>query len=137
MKRKLLALGATLIMVLGITACSAPDSVEEYYTQPEVQESVHAQIETMKSDYSGLYSDIGYTVEDNTFTYWFKFAEQIEDVDSAAEQLKNSSSQEMLADIVSNVEKECGISGITGAYVYYNADGSVIFEDSYTSTPES
>lgn len=134
MKRRLLALGATMIMVLGITACFAPDSVEEYYTQPAVQESVNAQIETMKSDYIGLYSDLGYTVEGNTFTYWFKFAEQIEDVDSAAEQLKSSASQEMLSDIVANVEKECGISGITGAYVYYNADGSIIYEDSYTST---
>lgn len=135
MKRRIAALGASLLMAFAITACT-PSTVEEYYTQDEVKESVDAQIEVMKADYIGIFSDMGYTVEENTFTYWFKFAEQVEDVDTAAQELKNSISEETLQDIVRNVQKECGISEVTGSYLYYNADGSVILEHSYTYTAE-
>ena len=133
MKRRIAALGASLLMTFALTACT-PSTVEEYYTQDEVKESVDAQIEVMKADYIGIFSDMGYTVEENTFTYWFKFAEQVEDVDTAAQELKDSISEETLQDIVRNVQKECGISEVTGSYLYYNADGSVILEHSYTYT---
>lgn len=133
MKRRIAALGASLLMAFALTACT-PSTVEEYYTQDEVKESVDAQIEVMKADYIGIFSDMGYTVEENTFTYWFKFAEQVEDVDTAAQELKDSISEETLQDIVRNVQKECGISEVTGSYLYYNADGSVILEHSYTYT---
>lgn len=133
MKKRIAALGASLLMAFALTACT-PSTVEEYYTQDEVKESVDAQIEVMKADYIGIFSDMGYTVEENTFTYWFKFAEQVEDVDTAAQELKDSISEETLQDIVRNVQKECGISEVTGSYLYYNADGSVILEHSYTYT---
>lgn len=129
-------MGVALIMALSLTACFAPNSVEDYYTQREIQESVDAQMETMKNDYIGIFSDLGYTVEDNTFTYWFKFAEQVEDTETAAAELEASAPEDMLVEIVSNVEKECGITGITGSYIYYNADGTVILEKSYTSPQE-
>ncbi len=135
MKKRIVALGASLLMAFALTACT-PSTVEEYYTQDEVKESVDAQIEVMKADYIGIFSDMGYTVEENTFTYWFKFAEQVEDVDTAAQELKDSISEETLQDIVRNVQKECGISEVTGSYLYYNADGSVILEHSYTYTAE-
>lgn len=133
MKKRFAALGASLLLALALTACT-PSTVEEYYMQDELKESVDAQIESMKADYIGIYSDLGYTVEENTFTYWFKFAVQVEDVEGAAQQLKDSISEETLQDIVRNVQKECNINEVTGSYVYYNADGSVILEHSYTYT---
>ncbi len=133
MKKRLVTLGVSLLMAFALTACT-PSTVEEYYMQDELKESVDAQIEVMKADYIGLYSDLGYTVEENTFTYWFKFAEQVEDVETAAQELKASISEETMEDIVRNVQKECGISEVIGSYVFYNADGSVILEHSYTYT---
>ena len=135
MKKRFVALGASLLMAFALTACT-PSTVEEYYTQPELAESVNAQIEVMKADYIGLYSDMGYTVEDNTFTYWFKFAQQVEDVDTVAQQLKDSISEETMEDIVRNVQKECGIDEVIGRYVFYNADDTVVLEQSYTYTAE-
>ncbi|MBQ8246936.1 MAG: DUF4854 domain-containing protein [Lachnospiraceae bacterium] len=133
MKKRLLALVAAMVMVLSLVACGAPATVEEYYTQPEIKEALDSQIEQMKGSYTGVYSDLGYEVSGNTFTYWFQFADQIEDADAAAEQLEGSLTDEMLSGIVSDVESECGVTGITCEYIYYNADGSVIFQDSYTS----
>ena len=133
MKKKLLALVAAMIMVIGLVACGAPATVEEYYTQPLIKESLDSQINAMKGDYAGIYSDLGYTVEGNTFTYWFKFAEQVEDVDAAASQLDAALTDDVFAGIVKDIETECGVTGLTGGYIYYNADGSVIFEDSYST----
>lgn len=133
MKKRLIVLVAAMAMLLSLVACGAPATVEEYYTQPVVKESLDSQIEEMKGQYTSVYSDLGYTVEGNTFTYWFKFAEQIEDAETAASQLESSITEEMLSGIVADVESECGVTGITCEYIYYNADGTVIFEDSYTS----
>lgn len=133
MKKRLLALVAAMVMVIGLVACSAPATVEEYYTQPAIKSALDAQIENMKGSYTGVYSDLGYEVSGNTFTYWFQFADQIEEVEAAADQLEASLTDEMLADIVSDVEGECGVTGITCEYIYYNADGSVLYKDSYTN----
>jgi len=133
MKKRLLVLVVAMIMVLGLFACGKPATVEEFYTQPVVKEALDAQIDNMKGNFAGVYSDLGYEVSGNTFTYWFQFADQIEDVDAAASQLEASLTDDMLAGIVSDVEGECGITGITCEYIYYNADGSIIYQDSYSS----
>ncbi len=133
MKKRLLALVAAMVMVLSLVACGAPATVEEYYTQPAVKSALDAQIDEMKTGYTSVYSDLGYKVSGNTFTYWFQFADQIEDADAAAEQLEANLTDDMLSSIVSDVESECGVTGITCEYIYYNADGSIIFQDSYTS----
>ncbi len=133
MKKRILALVAAMVMVIGLVACGAPATVEEYYTQPAVKSALDSQIESMKGSYAGVYSDLGYEVSGNTFTYWFQFADQIEEVDAAADQLEASLTDEMMSGIVSDVESECGVTGITCEYIYYNADGSVLFQDSYSS----
>ncbi len=133
MKKRILVLVTAMIMVLGMVACGKAATVEEYYSQPAIKSALDEQIDAMKDDYTGIYSDLGYTVEGNTFTYWFQFETQIEDVEGAAAQLEASLTDDMLLDIVTGVENECGVSGITCAYVYYNADGSVLYQDSYTN----
>ncbi len=133
MKKRLLALVAVMVMALCLVACGKASTVEEYYTQPAIKSALDSQIDSMKGSYAGVYSDLGYEVSGNTFTYWFQFADQIKEVDAAADQLEASLTDDMLAGIVSDVESECGVKGITCEYIYYNADGSVIFQDSYTS----
>lgn len=133
MKKRILALIAVMVMVLSLVACGSAATVEEYYTQPLIKSALDSQIEDMKGEYTGIYSDLGYTVEGNTFTYWFKFATQIDDVDGAAAQLKANLSDDMMSQLVSDVESECGVTGITCGYIYYNADGSILYQDSYSS----
>ena len=111
----------------------AEPTVEDYYTQPSVQLGLDAQLEEMKESYKDVYSDLGYEVEGNTFTYWFRFKDQVADPDEAAEILEESITEDMLEDIVRDVESECGVEGITCIYIYYNADGSIIYQNSYST----
>ena len=108
-------------------------TVEDYYTQPFIKEALDAQIESMKESYSSTYKDLGYEVSGNTFTYWFQYADQLSNTDAVAEQLEASLTEDMLADVVADVEAECGVTGITCCYIYYNADGSIIYQDSYST----
>ncbi len=133
MKKRLVILFAAMAMVLSLVACGKPATVEEYYTQPIVKQALDAEIDSLKSDSTSVYSDLGYSVEGNTFTYWFQFATQIEDVETAAAQLESAMTDEMMSGIVADVETECGVTGITCEYIYYNADGSVIYQDSYST----
>lgn len=133
MKKRILTLIAAMVMVLGLVACAAPATVEEFYTQPVIKAALDEQIESMKGDYVGIYSDLGYSVSGNTFTYWFKFETQIEDVEGAAAQLDAALTDEMMSQLVTDVEAECGVTGITCEYIYYNADGSVLYQDSHTN----
>jgi len=79
------------------------------------------------------YADLGYEVDGNTFTYWFQFKNQIADVDTAAELLESRITEDMMSGIVESVEEECGVTGITCCYIYYNADGTVIYQNSYST----
>ncbi len=111
----------------------AEPTVEDYYTQPFVQMGLEAQLEEMKEYYKDMYSDLGIEVEGNTLTYWFQLKEQIPNPDAAAKELEESITEEMLEDVVSDVESECGVEGITCVYIYYNADGSIIYQNSYST----
>ncbi|MBE5886221.1 MAG: DUF4854 domain-containing protein [Lachnospiraceae bacterium] len=133
MKKRLVILFAAMAMVLSLVACGKPATVEEYYTQPIVKQALDAEIDSLKNDSTSVYSDLGYSVEGNTFTYWFQFATQIEDVETAATQLEAAMTDEMMSGIVADVETECGVTGITCEYIYYNADGTVIYQDSYST----
>lgn len=133
MKKRLVILFAAMAMVLSLVACGKPATVEEYYTQPIVKQALDAEIDSLKNDSTSVYSDLGYTVEGNTFTYWFQFATQIEDVETAATQFEAAMTDEMMSGIVADVETECGVTGITCEYIYYNADGTVIYQDSYST----
>ena len=130
MKKRLVILFAAMAMVLSLVACGKPATVEEYYTQPIVKQALDAEIDSLKNDSTSVYSDLGYSVEGNTFTYWFQFATQIE---TAATQLEAAMTDEMMSGIVADVETECGVTGITCEYIYYNADGTVIYQDSYST----
>lgn len=108
-------------------------TVEDYYTQPSVKLALDAQIDAMKESYKDEYADLGYEIDGNTFTYWFQFKDQIADVDKAAELLESRITEDMMSGIVESVEEECGVTGITCCYIYYNADGTVIYQNSYST----
>ncbi len=131
MKKRLLTLLVAMIMVLSLAACGKPATVEEYYSQPVLKEALDSQMEELKASYNGVYSDLGYDLDGNTFIYYYQYAVQIEDVDSAKQQLAASLTDEMMAGIVSDVSAECGVADVTLKYTFYNADGSVLYEDSY------
>lgn len=136
MKRKIKVLFLTVVIALNLIACSsAPTTAEEYYTRPVVKAALDAQIEkegeTLKAQMQGICSDFGYEVKGNTFTYWYKLTDQIGDSAVAKEQLEGSITEAQLSEMVTSIEEECGIEGITLQYIYYKSDGSVLCEISH------
>ncbi len=117
----------------GSSGSNGGRTVEDYYTQPMIKEPLDMMIEEMKDTYSSTYKDLGYEVSGNTFTYWFQYADQYDNPEALAAQLEASITEDMLKDVVADVEKECGVTGITCFYIYYNADGSIIYQNSYST----
>ena len=135
MKKKLLTLLTLGILAIGVCGCAAkPSTVEEYYTRPAYQAALDEQIADFEESYSSTYSDIGYELSGTTFTYTYTFAQQLEDVDSAKSQLDASLTDSSVADALSSLAEETGVTDtITIEYVYYNADGSEIFRKSFSN----
>ena len=131
MKKRLLTLLVAMIMVFSLVACGKPATVEEYYSQPVIKEALDSQMEELKASYEGVYSDLGYKLEGNTFIYYYQYAVQIEEVEEAKKIVADSLTEEMMAGIVADVSSECGIEDVTLKYSFYNADGSLIYEDTY------
>lgn len=113
------------------SATAQTGTLEEYYSQPQIKADLDEQMTSLKETYNDVYSDLGYELDGNTFTYYYKYASQISNANSAAEQLEASFTDEYMQGIIDSVAEECGIEDITLKYVFYNADGSVIFEDTY------
>ncbi len=134
MKKRLLVLFTAIVMVFCLTACgSKPSTLEEYYTRPAYKTALDQQIEAVATQMADAYSDISYSVKENTFTYNYTFATQIPDVESAKQALKEAMPEEQLATLAESIEKESGVTGIVLEYSYYNADGTLIDTITYST----
>lgn len=133
MKKKLLIVCTALMLALGLTACGKASTLEEFYSQPKYQSAIEEQYESMRSSYADTYSDMDYKIEGNTFTYTYTFAEQIDDSNLSAMQ-KNigDSLSSSVGSTIDGIEEESGITGISVQYIYYNNDGTEIFNETYT-----
>lgn len=133
MKKKLLLLFTMVILAFSLTSCSKPSTIEEFYTRPAYQAALDEQMESFRTAYSSMYSDIDYELSGNTFTYTYTLATQIDDVEGAKQTLESSLSASDVSSAIDDMEEETGITGITVEYVYYNNDGSEIFRKSFTN----
>jgi len=138
MKRKLTVLILAMVMVLNLVACGGKaTTAEEYYTKPVIKAALDEQIKTEKealmAQMAGICTDMGYEVNGNTFTYWYNLSSQLPTNEATKEQLENSMSEAQLTQVVSDIEEECGVEGVTVEFVYYKADGSEFCKISHTN----
>lgn len=134
MKKKLLVLATTLLLAVNVVACSKPSTLEGYYSKPVIKEAFDEELESLKETYSSTYSDIAYSITENTITYTYTLAEQIDD--DAVESLETSLNAESLDSQIADIEEATGITGISVEYIYLNADGNEIFRKTYTRETE-
>ena len=113
-------------------AISGP-TLEDYYTQPGIQEAVDEQIDEARVQYADTYSDVGWYVYENTFTYWYEFKNPVADPEAMENQIRTNLSNSNLSDLVEMMEQQTGVTGITIEYIYYNSDGSLICSVEYSS----
>ena len=107
-------------------------SLEEYYSQEDVFNETMAAIEEVYQNYTDTYSDMGFSVVDNTFTYQYYYAEEMEDPEAVAASIIDSlsaTSDEDKEMIGRGVSGESGItSGFSVVYEYYQPDETFIVD---------
>ena len=128
MMKKLLGLILCCVMVvMTMTSCGSPSTLEEYIAEnPEAEEGI---------DSVAASSGMEIEIKDNTLTYIYKYdttytAEYVDYMkgimDSALDNM--SSTFESLG---TQLEDETGIDGIVIKVLYQNGDGSAILEKDF------
>ena len=128
MVKKLVALlVCCVLVVMTMTSCGSPSTLEEYVADNSAAEE---SIESIASA-SGMEIEI----KENTLTYIYKYTttytdEQVEYMKSAMDSaLDNMSST--FESLGTQLEDETGISGIIIKVIYQNGDGSEILEKEF------
>jgi len=101
-------------------------TLEDFYNQPMVKEAIDAEFENLRPQYEDSYSDMGWYVIGNTFTYWYEYKEPIIDIESAAAQIESNLSDDVIRPVAEEMEETTGIDGICIEYIYYNPDGTTV-----------
>ncbi len=132
MKRRLLIIAAIAMLALGLTACGKPATVEEFYSRELYKAAMEEQITQLEETYADTYSDIGYSLSGNTFTYTYTYKMQIDDAAGLKKNLESALTQDAVDDSITALEEETGITGVSVQYIYYNADGTEIYNQTFS-----
>lgn len=132
MKRRLLIIAAIAMLALGLTACGKPATVEEFYSRELYKAAMEEQITQLEETYADTYSDIGYSLSGNTFTYTYTYKMQIDDTAGLKKNLESALTQDAVDDSITALEEETGITGVSVQYIYYNADGTEIYNQTFS-----
>ena len=132
MKRRLLIIAAIAMLALGLTACGKPATVEEFYSRELYKAAMEEQITQLEETYADTYSDIGYSLSGNTFTYTYTYKMQIDDTAGLKKNLESALTQDAVDDSSTALEEETGITGVSVQYIYYNADGTEIYNQTFS-----
>ena len=127
MKRRLLIIAAIAMLALGLTACGKPATVEEFYSRELYKAAMEEQITQLEETYADTYSDIGYSLSGNTFTYTYTYKMQIDDTAGLKKNLESALTQDAVDDSITALEEETGITGVSVQYIYYFAERNYSF----------
>ncbi|MBQ8148034.1 MAG: DUF4854 domain-containing protein [Lachnospiraceae bacterium] len=133
MKKKLVALLFAGLLAICLVGCSKPANLEEYFEKPAVKESMDQEVAAQKLANSDTFSDIGYSISGNTFTFTYTSAMQIDNVPLVSSQLDAALTQSSVEPFINDLEDSTGFDDITIQYIYYNNDGSVLLDKSFTN----
>lgn len=133
MKKKLLLLLTAALLALGLVACGKASTLEDFYSKPLYTEAMDSQIASYEETYASTYSDIDWSVSDNTLTYSYTYAVQVEDVNALKSNLDANLTNEAVAPSITDLEEETGITGVSIQYIYYNNDGTEIYNKTFSN----
>ena len=129
--KKVVALLACAMLVVSMAACGTV-TLETFYGNAIAKAALDKECEEQLGQLSDVYSDISYEVVGNKFMYKVTVKGQVELSEADIESLK-ASHEVQLDSLGPAVKSETGIKdSIEMGYIYYNEDGSVIFEISKT-----
>lgn len=110
-------------------------TLSDYFAEPGVQEQMDADIAAAKENYASTYSDIRREVDGNTLVYIYVYKDPIpeDSLEEFQESIDASLSQTITdQNLIGIMEQQSGVSGISLQYIYYNPDGTEIFNKTYS-----
>ncbi|MBE5879948.1 MAG: hypothetical protein E7288_08250 [Lachnospiraceae bacterium] len=123
MKKRILALVASVVLVMSLVACGTV-TLESYYGNALAKKLLDAQMEQQLEEAGDTYTDIAYEVVGNTLTYKFYLAEEMEGGDEMKAMLEESLTS-ALDQTAPQIKAESKVAEeITLGYIFYNPDGS-------------
>ncbi len=110
-------------------------TVEEVLSAPVMQQLLNENIQETLENYPDTYADAGYEIEDNHITYWFQYITTISgsDIELFNIFMDEQLNDEVIASTAESIRKLCGVDEVEATYIYYNGDGTVLFEKTVSS----
>lgn len=105
-------------------------TLEDFYSDEAIKAVMEQELEYVMTNSNGVFSDIWYEVEGNTMTYCYQYAEP-QDAEATAANIEAGITQEGVDALAANERQLTGVEHFTIVYVYYNSDGSLIYESEF------
>lgn len=125
--KKIIAILACCVLLLSMSACFMPKTLEEYFDSPTAQRQMNEEIVNLKMQNPGTFSEVSYEVYDNTLIYKFKYAQTLEMTNTAQGYL-NVNMDAALDTLGNDLKSATDFENITVGVELYNGDGSLLYE---------
>ncbi|MCM1236459.1 MAG: DUF4854 domain-containing protein [Ruminococcus flavefaciens] len=116
-----------LIFVLPFNIMAFPSyyTLEDFYSQPVIKKQLDEYYKNLNVLDKTL--DYSYKVKGNTMIYIYKFTEQQKDIEACRERIVSTLRNSVIDLVITSIENESGIKDVRVQYVYYNKDGTKIY----------
>ncbi len=100
-------------------------TLEKFYSKPDVKKQMDESFKAI--DALDKTKDISYKVKGNTMIYIYKFTEQQKDIEACREDIILRLRNSVIDFVIANIENESGVKDVRVQYIYYNKDGTEIY----------
>lgn len=122
----------TTVEAEGETAEATSDmTLEEFFKENDLYSVYDEQIEQTKAQVSEMYSDVAWSVEGNTLTYEYTYAQEVEITDEIKQEI-TTTLENTVYGLLDGMAKECNIEDIAMRFVYNNVDGTKLYDETFT-----
>lgn len=100
-------------------------SLEKFYSQPAVKKQMDEYFKMFNASDKTL--EYSYKVKNNTMIYTYKFTEQQKDIEACREVIILKLRNSVIDLVITNIENESGVKDVRVQYIYYNKDGTEVY----------
>ncbi|MDE5582020.1 MAG: DUF4854 domain-containing protein [Treponemataceae bacterium] len=116
---------AMFVLSFNFLVFSDDFNLEKFYSQPAMKKQMNESFKQFNAlDKTMEYS---YKVKNNTMVYIYKFTEQQKDIEACRETIILRLRNSVIDFVITNIENESGVKDVRVQYIYYNKDGTEIY----------
>lgn len=114
-----------VVLSFNFFAFSYDFTLEKFYSQPAVKKQMDEYYKVFNASDKTL--EYSYTVKNNTMIYIYKFTEQQRNIEACRENIILKLRNSLIDFVITNIENESGVKDVRVQYIYYNKDGTEIY----------